>query len=147
MALHGSSWYTNPEFDSKLDILYVHAMMPVYCHEANFLISNSSLTTNDYIKYLHVNETKIATVPLAAGEEFVPIKDRQVLDDIKNKYKFPDNFILTLTSYEEKRKNFYEIQKQHNNVLLLIVGSGENLTYSCDSKLKEYVRGKILRKV
>ena len=142
MALHGSSWYTNPEFYSKFDILYVHAMMPVYCHEANFLISNSSLTTSDYIKYLHVDKEKIATVPLAAGDEFVPIDDQQALHVIKNKYRLPEKFILTVTSYEEKRKNFrtllkaFEICRKEVDLELVVVGKNCN-KYAADFNLKE----------
>ena len=138
MALHGSSWYTNPEFYSKFDILYVHTMMPVYCKKANFLISNSNLTTKDYIKYLNVDESKIATVPLAAGEEFTLIYDPQILDDIKNKYKLPENFILTVTSYEQKRKNFKTLLKAFENTLskigieLVVVGK------NCDKYIDDF---------
>lgn len=32
-----------------------------------------------------------------------------------------------------------EIQKIHSNAILLIVGSGKNLTYSCEDDIKEYV--------
>ncbi len=142
MALHGSSWYTNPEFYNKFDILYVHAMMPAYCRKANFLISNSSLTTKDYIKYLHVTQEKIATVPLAAGEEFVPINDQQVLAEIQTKYRLPENFILTVTSYEEKRKNFKTLLKAFENCRkkidldLVVVGKNCN-RYISDFNLEE----------
>ena len=129
MALHGSSWYTNPEFYNKFDILYVHAMMPVYCHKADFMISNSNLTTEDYIKYLHIDNNKIATVPLAAGEEFVPVTDQEELKKIRNNYNLPENFILTVTSYENKRKNFKTLlkafencRKEVNDLHLVVIG-------------------------
>ena len=143
MALHGSSWYTNPEFYNKFDILYVHAMMPIYCHKADFLISNSDLTTFDYIKYLHIESTKISTVRLAAGEEFVPIVEQQTLNNIKDKYNLPDNFILTVTSYENKRKNFITLlkafencRKELNDIELVVVGK-DCYKYINDFRLNE----------
>ena len=35
-----------------------------------------------------------------------------------------------------------EIQKNNKNILLLLVGSGENLIFSCEDELKEYVKRK-----
>ena len=143
MALHGSSWYTNPEFYNKFDILYVHLMMPIYCHKADFMISNSNLTTEDYIKYLHIDNNKITTVPLAAGEEFVPVTDQEELKNVKNKYNLPDNFILTVTSYENKRKNFNTLlkafencRKEVNDLHLVVVGK-DCFRYIKDFKLNE----------
>lgn len=41
---------------------------------------------------------------------------------------------------------WYEIQKHHKDILLLVVGSGENLSYSCDAELREYVQDKNIQK-
>jgi len=142
MALHGASWYTNPEFYTKFDVLYVRSMMPIYCRKADFLISNSHLTTNDYVKYLNINKNKIATVHLAAGKEFMPVSDQKILNDITQKYNLSDNFILTVTSYEDKRKNFktlllaFEDCYKDLNIKLLVIGKDCN-RYINDFKLKE----------
>ena len=105
MVLHGASWFVHPELYSKPDILYVKLSMPIYCKSADFLISNSTLTTNDFIRLLNVSEKKIETIPLASGEEFKPIQETRLLDAIRARYHLPDNFILTVTSYDP-RKNF-----------------------------------------
>ena len=142
MTLHGASWYTNPEFYSKPDVFYVKTMMPIYCRKADFLISNSHLTTNDYIKYLNVNENKIATVHLAAGKKFKPVSDPKILSDVIIKYNLSDDFILTVTSYEDKRKNFKTLLKTFENcykdlgIKLLVIGKNcEN--YINDFNLEE----------
>ncbi len=50
--------------------------------------------------------------------------------------------LLTTKGLPLLLKVWYEIQKHHKDILLLIVGSGENLTYSCDAELRDYVREK-----
>ena len=141
MVLHGASWYTNPEFYTKLDVLYVRSIMPIYCRKADFLISNSQLTTNDYVKYLNINKNKIATVHLAAGKEFMPVTDEINLNYVTEKYNLSENFILTVTSYENNRKNFKTLLKAFENcykdlnIKLLVIGKDCD-RYINDFKLK-----------
>ncbi len=140
MALHGASWFVHPELYGKLDVLYVRTVMPIYCRQADFLISNSELTTKDHIKILNVPKEKIETVVLAAGDEFQPVRDTQVLEKIREKYELPDRFILTVTSYDP-RKNFSTLLKafehclKHVDVHLVVVGKDCN-RYGTEFDLK-----------
>jgi glycosyltransferase involved in cell wall biosynthesis len=141
MTLHGASWFVHPEFYQKFDIFYVKRAMPIYCREATFLISNSALTTDDFIRILHVPEKKIATIHLAAGDEFYPVRNPQVLEEVRTRYKLPDRFILTVTSYES-RKNFatllkaFELCRNKTDVHLVVVGKSCD-RYREDFNLKE----------
>lgn len=140
MVLHGASWFVHPELYAKSDIFYVRKAMPIYCKKADFLISNSDLTTQDFIRILRVPETKIATVRLAAGDEFHPISDSQILENVRTKYQLPGRFILTVTSYDP-RKNFSTLLKafQHcrneADVHLVVVGK-DCYRYATDFDLK-----------
>jgi glycosyltransferase involved in cell wall biosynthesis len=141
MVLHGSSWFVHPELYKKFDILYVRQAMPVYCKAADFLISNSDLTTRDFIRILDIPSEKIQTVNLAAGEEFVPISDASQLESIRKKYQLPERFILTVTSYDP-RKNFgtllkaFELCRQHVDINLVVVGKDCH-RYIEDFRLKD----------
>ena len=127
MVLHGASWFMHPELYGKLDIIYVKRMMPIYCKVADFLISNSDLTTRDYKKILGVPSDKIQTVNLAAGEEFRKIEDAVQLEQVRKHYNLPDRFILTVTSYDP-RKNFstlikaFQLCREHEDVQLVVIG-------------------------
>jgi glycosyltransferase involved in cell wall biosynthesis len=130
MALHGASWYTNPELYGKADLFYVRRAMPVYCRQADFLISNSELTTRDYLHFLGLPAAKIRTVNLAAGEGFTPLNEPDLLASVKAKYNLPDLFALTVTSYEP-RKNFSTLLKAFTKCIdpipdlnLVVVGKG-----------------------
>lgn len=129
MVLHGSTWYTHPHMYPWHDIAYVRLAMPIYCRAADFLISNSELTTNDFKRIVKVPPAKIETVLLAAADHFKLIEDQAALAQVRAKYDLPQRFILTVTSYEDKRKNFsglleafIQCRHEHPDVSLLVVG-------------------------
>lgn len=127
MALHGASWFVHPELYGKFDIFYVNRAVPAYCKASDFLVSNSDLTTNDFIRLLKVPEQRIKTVRLAAGENFQPVTDAAVLQEVRQRYALPERFVLTVTSYDP-RKNFgnllkaFEGCRKEMEVKLLVVG-------------------------
>lgn len=127
MVLHGASWFVHPELYGKLDIFYVRHTMPIYCRAADFLISNSELTTRDFVRILRVPDDKIETVRLAAGDDFRPTNDPELLESVRKKYELPERFILTVTSYDP-RKNFttlleaFERCRAQTEIDMVVVG-------------------------
>lgn len=99
MMLHGSGWFTHPEFYHWLDVAYIRLFMPRYCRKADHLISNSALTTNDFVAFLGIPPEKITTLHLAADDFFKPVTDRRRLDEVRAKYRLPERFILSVTKY------------------------------------------------
>ncbi|MCP3899793.1 MAG: glycosyltransferase family 4 protein [Desulfobacteraceae bacterium] len=141
MMLHGASWFVKPDLYKKADILYVRLAMPIYCKIADYLISNSDLTTRDFKRILKVPEKKIETVNLAPADSFVPVQDQEILSAVKVKYALPEKFILSVTSYDP-RKNFstlvksFELCRREENVHLVIVGK-DCINYMHDYKLDD----------
>jgi glycosyltransferase involved in cell wall biosynthesis len=105
MVLHGSAWFVHPELFGKFDAIYARLAMPIYCRLADFLIANSQCTKNDFIEKIGVPEAKINVINLEAGDYFQRITNQEALQQVRNKYKLPERFILTVTSYDP-RKNF-----------------------------------------
>lgn len=142
MVLHGASWFVHPELYQAIDIHYVRKMMPLYCHRSNFMISNSDLTTHDFINILKVPQHKIETVHLAAGNHFVPVEDNGKLNAIRGRYSLPSNYIVTVTSYDP-RKNFSSLLKAyrqcapHTDTDLVVVGKDCEL-YGEDFNLRSF---------
>lgn len=127
MALHGATWFVHPEIYKKYDLFYVNRAMRLYCNKADFLISNSNLTTNDHYRILNVPLEKMETVYFAAGKEFRVIDEADILNQIKEKYKLPERFVLTVTSYDPG-KNFgvlldaFAEARKKEDVHLVVVG-------------------------
>lgn len=147
MVLHGADWFI-PEFAklyNNFDVWYIKQFMPLYCKKASFIISVSELTTTNFINILGVNPDKIKTIYFAANDIFQPILDKKVLEDVRLKYKLPDEFILTVMGYDPKnkeRKNFGGVagsfQKLHKkyHCKLVVVGT-ESWKYMEDYKIDE----------
>jgi glycosyltransferase involved in cell wall biosynthesis len=137
MAIHGASWFVHPEFYSKLDIQYMKLVMPLYCKKVDGIVSNSDLTTRDYIRILGVDPEKIRTAHLAADDRFRPVDDEATLAEARQKYGLPGRYILSVIKYAP-RKNFKNLirafQKCRERVecKLVVVGSG------CEKYREEY---------
>jgi glycosyltransferase involved in cell wall biosynthesis len=109
MVIHGASWFVHPElYANKLDLAYINVVMPLYCRKADAIISNSNLTTNDFVRILKVPPEKIKTSYFGINPIFRPVSDSSLLEVVKRKYNLPDRFILTVSRYDP-RKNFATI--------------------------------------
>lgn len=127
MVLHGASWHRHPELYGSFDVFYTRIFLPLYCRQSDFLISNSELTTRDYRNIFSIPADKIQTVNLAAGNEFKPVTDQRHLQQVRERYRLPDEFLLTVTSYDP-RKNFgtlvtaFEKCRKSKDIHLVVVG-------------------------
>lgn len=142
MTIHGASWFVHPELYKRYDIIYIRALMPLYCKKASAILSNSDLTTKDFINILGVDPKKIRTTHLAADDRFKPVKNTEFLSKVKKKYHLPDRFILSVIKYDP-RKNFKNLIQAfkicHDRIpcKLVVVGLG------CEKYREEYKLGEI----
>jgi glycosyltransferase involved in cell wall biosynthesis len=129
MAIHGAGWFVHPELYGKLDTRYIKLFLSFYCKKAAGIISNSDLTTQDFIRIVGVNPEKVRTAHLAAADCFQPIEDQDVLARTRRKYCLPERFILSVIKYDP-RKNFenliraFQICHERVDCKLVVVGSG-----------------------
>lgn len=138
MTIHGASWFVHPElYPNKLDLAYIRRVMPLYCRKADFIISNSDLTTRDFIRILRVPPEKIRTIRLGTHERFRRLADAAALAEARRKYKLPDKFMLSVVKYDP-RKNFknliaaFQLLRQRLPCKLVVVGIG------CEKYSREY---------
>lgn len=94
MVLHGSEWFVYPQAYKLLDRNYIRVMMSRYCKKANFIISNSEMTKQDFVNILGVNQNKIQTAYFGFDSGFKPIGDKIFLEKIRRQYHLPEKFIL-----------------------------------------------------
>ena len=137
MTIDGASWFVHPELYPKIGIAYIRAFMPLYCKKADLILSNSNLTTDDYIRILKVPSEKIKTVELGTNKQYRKIDDAAALKQIKEKYKLPDKFILSVIRHDP-RKNFknliaaFRLLRKQISCKLVVTGLG------CEKYLEEY---------
>jgi len=138
MTIHGASWFVRPDlYPNKLDLAYIRATMPLYCRKADFIIANSDLTRNDFIRILKVPPEKIRTVRLGTSERFRRIDDVAELEAARQKYQLPVKFILSVIKYDP-RKNFknliaaFRLLRKRIPCKLVVTGIG------CEKYIEEY---------
>lgn len=138
MTIHGASWFVRPDlYPNKLDLAYIKAVMPIYCRKADYILANSDLTRDDFIRILRVPEEKIRTVRLGTSRAFQRVDDADARAAARAKYQLPDRFILSVIKYDP-RKNFehliaaFRLLRQRQSVKLVVAGIG------CDKYIEEY---------
>ncbi len=137
MTIHGASWFVHEELYTKLDIAYIKAVMPLYCKKAKAILSNSDLTTNDFVRILNVPREKITTTRLGTNPSFRVITDQALLDETRKTYNLPEKFILSVVKYDP-RKNFenliaaFQLLRKRVDCKLVVVGIG------CDKYIEEF---------
>lgn len=137
MSVHGASWFVRPELYSLMDVYFIKLVMPLYCRKADFIVSNSDLTTRDYQRILNVQGCRIKTVHLGRNEKFRVIDDHANLDKTRIRYKLPDKFIFSVVKYDP-RKNFgnliagFRLLREKVPCKLVVAGIG------CEKYAAEY---------
>lgn len=138
MTIHGASWFVRPElYPDKLDLAYIKLMMPLYCKKSSLILSNSELTTNDFVRILKVPRGKIRTTRLGTNDSFKPIDDDGQLAKIRNKFDLPEKYILSVIKYDP-RKNFknliaaFRLLRKRTSCKIVVTGLG------CEKYIEEY---------
>lgn len=90
--------------------------------QAAKIISDSACSKRDIIRYAHVADSKIHVVHLAASDVFKPIKNKQLLVSIREKYKLPEKFVLYVgdVTWNKNVPRLIEAIKKINLILVIV---------------------------
>lgn len=110
MVLHGADFFIPEHFrlynKSRWRIYYNKILTPLYFKKCAAVISVSQLTTDSFNQIFKLPAGQVTTVYFGPAKHFRQITDPTVLRRVKDKYRLPDKFILTLSGYDRgKRKN------------------------------------------
>ncbi len=117
MTVHGADWFIpeQAQFYKKLDVNYIRTFMPLYFKKCFRVISVSQRTTENFNRILDLPERKVKTIYFAPARHFQRIVEDSLLEKVRNKYRLPRHFILTLTKPDgDKRKNLGNLFKAYS---------------------------------
>lgn len=99
MTVHGADWFIpeHARFYGRLDVAYIRAVMPWYFRRAAAVLSVSQITTDEFNRILRLPDGKVVTTYLAPGRHFRRVEDPAELDRVRELYRLPERFILTLS--------------------------------------------------
>jgi len=118
MVVHGADWLIpeQAKYYPFWDVAYMKLILPVYFKKASAIISVSQETTDNFNRILNPPTDKVKTIYFAPARHFRPIRDRELLDQVRNRYHLPTEYILTLTKQKgDTRKNFGKILKAYSS--------------------------------
>jgi O-antigen biosynthesis alpha-1,2-mannosyltransferase len=138
-VLHGSEWFVIPQHFRLYDQWYFKNFVPLYCRSADAFIAVSHAVKKDVVEHTGVSASKV--VPIHNGFDpalFQPVHDAQRLQQIREKYRLPEKFILWVGQIES-RKNvsrllqaFAQLKDEIPHALVI---AGEQ-RWSTDEELK-----------
>jgi len=128
VTFHDMTFFLFPHLHTRSKRIFFPLAMQMSKRRADLLIADSESTRQDAIRILKISPEKIVTVPLGVSPDFRPITDCALKDEVRRKYKLPDQFIL-FVGLVEPRKNlpllldaYYQVCKQGDAPPLVITG-------------------------
>jgi glycosyltransferase involved in cell wall biosynthesis len=97
MGLQEPAWWAIPEHHTFWDVIYMRAMLPLYCRKASYLFPWSKFNLNETRNYLGMPLEKASVTPFAPDPIFMRAYDRNTLRDFRRSSGLPGKFILTVT--------------------------------------------------
>ena len=115
VTVHDLSFMLFPECAEEGLRRYLDRMVPHSLSRADLVLADSANTQNDLICLLDVPPEKVEVVYPAAEPHFRRVEDPPVLSKVRQKYKVPDSFILSVGTLEP-RKNLVRLVKAYRRL-------------------------------
>jgi glycosyltransferase involved in cell wall biosynthesis len=97
MGLQEPAWWAIPDYHTKLDVLYMRIMLPLYCRKASHIFPWSKFVLDQNRKYLRLPLENATLTPFAPETAFAQSYDTSTLAQFRRHNGLPEKFILTVT--------------------------------------------------
>jgi glycosyltransferase involved in cell wall biosynthesis len=147
VTIHDLIFERYPEQFTKIDVRIYHQKFSYACRHADRIIAISKQTKQDIIDWYGIPEGKIDICYQSCNPVFATSIDEGIKEDIRQKYKLPQQFFLSVGSIIE-RKNLLGICKamalvrDKIHIPLVVIGDGG----AYKQEVKRFVRDKRLEK-
>ncbi|MFC2054636.1 glycosyltransferase family 4 protein [Chloroflexota bacterium] len=128
VTFHDMTFFLYPHLHTRSKRIFFPTAIRLSARLADALIAVSENTKKDAVRLLGVPGDKITAIPHGVGEEFHPITDTRLLEDIRRKYSLPQDFILNVGVVEPRKnltlllKSYQRLHSQGISLPLVIVG-------------------------
>ncbi len=158
---------TLPLIKKKPTVVTVHDLIPLrYSHlfpkgikgylkwriqkfsllQSKVIITDSYSSSQDIAKYTGFDKSKIHVIYLGVGEEFRPIKSKKILQNVKKKWKLPEDFLLYVGDLNPNKnvegllQAFAVFLKDYPNFTLVLIGRGFFIPSARLDEIKKLIR-------
>lgn len=126
VTVHDLIFYRYPKFYQPIDVLIYKQKLKSACQHADKIMAVSEQTASDLVSFLKIPSKKIKVVYQGCHDQFRHISTVQERNSIKEKYGLPENYMLNVSTVEERKntlgliKAFAQIPKSRRIPLLII---------------------------
>jgi len=113
VTFHDMTFFLFPEMHIYYKRIIFKKMIPTSAAKADLIISVSDNTAKDIHALLNISKEKLRVIPLGVNSKFRVIRNVQLLNDVKRKYKTSDKFIFYLGTLEP-RKNIHNLIRAYH---------------------------------
>jgi len=103
VTLHDTIALDHPGWCKRSNALYFNLLMKHTTKIASRVVSVSHTTSDDLMRNIGIDASRINTVYPGVDRVFTPDKDRDHCALVKNKYELPDKYILYIGNIEPKK--------------------------------------------
>jgi len=128
VTFHDMTFFLYPHLHARFKRIFFPTAIRLSARLADALIAVSENTKKDAVRLLGVSGDKITAISHGVGEEFHPITDARLLEDIRLKYGLPQDFILNVGVVEPRKnltlllKSYQRLHSQGISLPLVVVG-------------------------
>jgi glycosyltransferase involved in cell wall biosynthesis len=134
LTIHDILFESHPEFFPEVHRRLLKFFIPFSAKRADRIISVSEFTKKQIMKYYRVPEERITVIYEGASDKFVPIRDKELIKPVLEKYGIKKKYILFVGRIEP-RKNIvgllnafvYIKSKGTRDSCLVIVGNQDKI--------------------
>lgn len=139
ITVHDLIFMRYPKLYNPLDRKIYEKKCKQSCRAADIIIAISEQTKNDLVIFFGISPSKIKVIYQAVDERFLKTNSNEELQRVKNKHNLPNNYLLFVSSIEE-RKNLQSILKALIDLpdqKLVVVGKKTNFFNTIESYISE----------
>lgn len=97
MGLHEPAWWVWPKHYEWLDRNYIKLMLPLYIRKSAHLFAISHFVIDENRKFVDFPVSKATVAYPAPKAYFKPMNGDPALDEFRNRYRLPEQFMLSVT--------------------------------------------------
>lgn len=145
VTVHDMTSHLVPERHSLHRRLYMQAMIPAVIRHSDRIIADSESTKRDILHFGWAEEERVCVAHLGVDGRFGPVRDAEVVSEVRRKYGLPREFIL-FVGMIEPRKNVdilvdaYTADSVSNQFDLVLAG---RLGWGCSGLMQKIASSRI----
>ena len=129
VTIHDLIFLRHPELYGKFARYILEKKTRYACYNADIVIAISQQTKADILKYYNIPESKIRVMYQGCDEIFRNKANSSEIKEVKNKYNLPDEYILSVGTFEPRKNHIGIIKALANTANLHLVLAGKPTAY------------------